>query len=115
LGFGVNLAQRSFGGGYASAPCSVLLECGAAPDSGELLELLLAELARPRAESPSWLDEINGALAWKGRDVRFCPGLGAGPSVQGILNGIDASGAIVILVDGAELAYVSGELRLGSY
>ncbi len=115
MGFGVNLSQRSFSEGYATTPSSVFLECGAAPDGDALVGLLLEELERQGAGLPPWQDEIDGALAWKGGIVSFSPGLGDAAPIQGILRGLDATGALVLLVDGQELAYVSGELRLGSY
>lgn len=115
MGFGVNLAQLSFAEGYATTPSSVILECGAAPDSDGLAELLLEELVRRGADLPPWLDEINGVLAWKGLVVSFSPGLGDAAPIQGILRGLDATGALVLLADGQEFAFVSGELRLSSY
>jgi BirA family biotin operon repressor/biotin-[acetyl-CoA-carboxylase] ligase len=115
MGFGVNLAQSSFSDGYRSPPSSVLLECGAAPDKDLLVDLILDELSRPGLASRPWLEEANEALAWKGLSVSFWPGLGSSAPVRGMLRGLDGSGAVVLLVDGRELAYVSGELRPDSY
>jgi hypothetical protein len=92
-----------------------LLECGAAPDKDLLVDLILDELSRPGLASRPWLEEANEALAWKGLSVSFRPGLGSSAPVRGLLRGLDGSGAVVLLVDGRELAYVSGELRLDSY
>jgi BirA family transcriptional regulator, biotin operon repressor / biotin---[acetyl-CoA-carboxylase] ligase len=115
MGFGVNLAQLSFAEGYRTAPSSVLLECGTAPDKDRLVDLLLEELNRPGGVSPAWLQEANDALAWRGRGVRFSPGMGTTAPVRGLLRGLDASGAVILLVDGRESGFVSGELRLDSY
>ncbi len=115
MGMGVNLAQTSFSAAYATVPSSVFLECGAAPDGGELVELLLDELALHGEALPPWLDEINGALAWKGLAVTFSPGIGSGETVRGILRGLNSSGALLLAADGEEMACVSGELRLSSY
>ena len=120
VGVGVNLGQTEFAPGYRGRPSSVLLETGTAPDPGELVELLAAELASRVENRGAWHDELNAALAYRGYRVVFKPGLGeddAGETCSGELRGVSPDGALVIAAEGGERRFFSGELRPsdGSY
>lgn len=120
VGIGVNLGQTAFEPGYRGRPSSVLLETGAAPAAQELAGLLAAELAGLAETRGAWLDELNAALAYRGRQVAFKPGLGeddAGETCSGELLGVSPEGALVLAVEGGERRFFSGELRPadGSY
>lgn len=113
VGIGVNLGQTEFPGDYRSRPSSVFLETGSTPDKDELASLLAAEFARLAEARAAWNDELNAALAYRGLQVIFKPGIGdgsAGEERRGVLMGVSAEGALVIAAGARELRFFSGEL-----
>lgn len=120
VGVGVNLGQTAFETGYRGRPSSVLMETGVAPDKEELVALLAAEFQGIDEIRGAWTDELNAALAYRGRQVTFKPGLGedeAGETCSGVLLGVSPEGALVVAAEGGERRFFSGELRPsdGSY
>jgi len=114
-GIGVNCLQEAFSPGLRTEPTSLRLETGSGPRPEDLLAGLAAAFLDLVAERGRWKDEYGSALAWKGRPVRFKPGVGD-DSIDGVLRGVDASGAVLIasgdLPDAPVSAYHSGELSL---
>ena len=112
-GIGLNCSQSAFPPGFRTPPGSIYLATGVLPDARELLSRLVGSLYRLRGGDPGWKDDYEALLSWRGQPVRFTPGIGSEP-VEGILRGIDGTGAVVLerRVDGqAELAaWPSGEL-----
>ncbi len=114
-GIGVNCSQGAFPPGLRTEPTSILLETGSAPRPPELLRGLAAAFDDLRASPGRWKDEYESVLAWRGRPVRFRPGVGEA-SIDGVLSGVDASGALLIASgdrpDAPATAYHSGELSV---
>jgi BirA family biotin operon repressor/biotin-[acetyl-CoA-carboxylase] ligase len=112
-GIGINRTQEVFPQGLRTEPTSILLETGSGPSAGELLERLVASFRDLRGEGGRWKDEYESLLAWRGMRVRFRPGIDEDP-IEGVIRGVDDSGAILIAPDGLSeapsSAYHSGEL-----
>jgi len=105
VGIGVNCGQQGFAKDYRTEPASLFLETGARPEPAELLGYLTRALRAVVQRAGSWRPEYESCLAWRGQRVKFKPGLD-GEAVEGILEGVDATGAL--LVSGH--AWSSGEL-----
>ncbi|OHD23448.1 MAG: hypothetical protein A2Y38_10145 [Spirochaetes bacterium GWB1_59_5] len=114
-GIGLNCRQTNFEPGFRTEPTSLLLETGRAPEPDEFLPHLALAFKALRMISAEWKDHYEALLAWRGQNVRFSPGIDL-PPVQGRLSGVDASGAVLIALEGDErgktTAWHSGELSL---
>jgi BirA family biotin operon repressor/biotin-[acetyl-CoA-carboxylase] ligase len=130
-GIGVNVAERF--DSPASAACSIASELAAvngdraafyaAPPHGIplLLEriLLSAHSVLSSGYDCLWRNELEGLLYMKGKNVRFAAGAAAQPAdggggriVNGVISGIRADGALLIVPAGETLpeAFTTGEL-----
>jgi len=119
-GIGVNCNQRAFPGGLAAKATSLALELGREVDRWALLELFLGKL-KAGLEEAGWRPGVEALLWRRGELVRFVPGLPPeeaagtrGPAIEGRLEGIDASGSLVLSREGGPPeAFASGELLVG--
>jgi BirA family biotin operon repressor/biotin-[acetyl-CoA-carboxylase] ligase len=133
-GIGVNVAERFDSNGPAPNAGSIAAALSAADaDRAALyaapphrIPLLLERiLLSTRAALSSgfdgvWRNEIEGLLYMKGRNVRFAAGAAieaadeGGRIVNGVISGIRADGALLIIPDGetAPEAFMTGELRV---
>lgn len=114
-GVGLNCRQAGFQSGLRTEPTSLSLETGAGPTPGEFLPHLAGAFAALRGVGDAWKDLYEELLAWRGRRVRFSPGIDL-PPVFGELRGVDPTGAVLIAPQGAGPgaagAWHSGELSL---
>jgi len=108
-GMGVNCAQDGFPPGFMTEPTSVFLETGLAPEPASLLPDIARAFLDLKEAGPSWKTGYESRLAWKNRRVSFRPGLEQSP-IQGILVGVDESGALVLNTSGGIRCFASGEL-----
>jgi len=114
VGVGLNVNQRSFSPALAQRATSLALSLGAREelDRWRLLELLLGQL-RIALEEEEWRGEAESFLWRRGESVRFLVGLPEREEiVEGILEGIAPSGALLLHPEGKNRAeeYLSGEL-----
>ncbi|TFG84098.1 MAG: biotin--[acetyl-CoA-carboxylase] ligase [Spirochaetales bacterium] len=111
VGVGINLAQRHFSYEFRTKPTSLYLEtAGTAPKAQELLPIVLEEISLAASRSDGWSSELNSVLAWRGKPVKFWPGLGDTACIHGMLAGIAHDGSVLIETDQGTLPFVSGEL-----
>jgi len=110
-GIGVNCSQKTFPAGFRTEPTSIYMETGIHPEPENLLKHLAAAFFALRGGATAWKDDYEALLAWRGQWVCFSPGIDREP-VEGILRGIDATGAVLIDRDGEGdvTAWPSGEL-----
>ncbi len=116
VGFGINVNQRSFPPALGNTATSLVLAAGrAAPlPRLELLEIALEQIYFVLVDE-DWRAEATERLWRHGERVAFLTGLAADQGlVEGILEGIAPSGALLIRTEGDEAArsFVSGELRI---
>jgi len=114
VGVGLNVNQRSFSPEIALRATSLALSLGLKEniDRWRLLELLLEQLLIVLVE-PEWREEADHFLWRKGERVRFLVGLPEREeTVEGILEGIAPSGALLLRPEGQGRAeeFLSGEL-----
>jgi BirA family biotin operon repressor/biotin-[acetyl-CoA-carboxylase] ligase len=103
VGVGVNCNQTSFPGSLASSSTSLALELGSEIARWELLETFLRHLV--------FTLSVQDLLWRRGEKVTFLPGLpGVAVPVEGRLQGIDPSGALLIERPEGLEAYPAGEL-----
>ncbi len=111
VGMGVNCAQTSFEGQYRRSPSSIVLETGICPGREDLLARLVRGFSGMDTLLPHWQARMNDCLAWRGATVGFSAGIG-GSFVHGVLEGVDAAGSLVLLIEGRRESCSSGELSL---
>lgn len=110
VGLGVNCAQREFPPGIAAGACSLLMASGRGPQVFALLSAVLGRL-KEALDDGGWRERLLARLASMGAPARVDP-LGSGESVEGIVRGIDADGALVLeRGDGAMQRVRQGEIR----
>jgi len=114
VGVGLNVNQRSFSPSLAQRATSLALSLGVREDIDRwrLLELLLGQL-RIVLEEGEWREEAESFLWRRGESVRFLVGLPEREEiVEGILEGIAPSGALLLHPEGKSRAeeFLSGEL-----
>lgn len=114
VGVGLNVNQRSFSPEIALRATSLALSLGLKEDIDRwrLLELLLEQLLIVLVE-PDWREEAEVFLWRKGERVRFLVGLPEREeTVDGILEGIAPSGALLLRPEGQgrPQEFLSGEL-----
>jgi len=114
-GIGLNCGQAVFEPGFKAPPTSLLLETGLGPAPEALLPYLGNAFATLRGVGTAWKAEYEELLAWRGLRVRFSPGINL-PPVAGVLGGVDPTGAVLIVPEGAgkdeARTWPSGELSL---
>lgn len=96
-GFGINVAQREFGGELAATATSLAMLSGgkATTSREELADACLRRLADIE-ETRDWREKIEARLWMRGRRVRIATGLpDAGEWAEVRIVGIDADGALL--------------------
>ena len=104
MGIGLNCGQSSFAADFRTKPTSLFLETGMRPEAADLLACLSKALRAVLCLGGAWRPEYESCLAWR-QTVSFRPGL-AGEAVEGRLEGVDATGAVIV----SGRAWPSGEL-----
>ena len=124
VGIGVNCNQESFPPGLEAKATSLALELGAEIDRWAFLELLLGSI-KAELEEERWRPGVEELLWRRGEAVRFLPGLpggrgGGGEELEGVLEGIDERGSLLIRPLGPApanaaglLSFAAGELSPG--
>ncbi|MCD4706171.1 MAG: biotin--[acetyl-CoA-carboxylase] ligase [Candidatus Sabulitectum sp.] len=112
LGIGINLTESPSIPERKFLPAGSWLEFGEAPAAGELLEKFLGEFDfcwRNREDNPmdGIMEELNSILWRKGEQITLSRG---GDTFPGVVRQIDGDGSLVLLTDGGERRFVSGEL-----
>jgi len=115
VGFGINVGMESFPPELADKATSLALALG--KEAGELDRLRILELALGQIRlvlvDSRWREEAEAILWMRGERVRFLNGLPESDDVvEGILEGLDPTGALLIDAGKASgaLAYSAGEL-----
>jgi BirA family biotin operon repressor/biotin-[acetyl-CoA-carboxylase] ligase len=112
IGLGVNCAQSEFPAELAHSACSLLQACGRAVPVFTLLESVLGSLKATLVDD-GWRGELLKRLHGRGRVV-VIDLLGAGISVEGMLEEVDEAGQLVLRrPDGQVLRIAQGEIRPG--
>jgi BirA family biotin operon repressor/biotin-[acetyl-CoA-carboxylase] ligase len=121
VGIGVNCNQAAFPPEIEGKATSLAIELGAEIDRWAFLELVLGAI-KAALEEEGWKAGVEELLWKRGELVRFMPGLPRGGGqeelIEGRLEGLDPSGAILIRPAGAAgaeaapLAFAAGELSL---
>ena len=115
IGIGLNVNMRSDENGSISQPwTSLQAELGRVVDRNELIIALNQQLERYLAIQlqdgfAALQQEWERNHLWQGRTVSLTAG--ATP-IEGVVLGVDRSGAIRLNVDGIEQSYSGGELSL---
>jgi len=110
-GIGLNCAQKSFPSGFRTEPSSVFLETGHISEPGSLLPDLARAFRNLKETGLAWKEKYEARLAWKNRHVHFRPGLELSP-VEGMLVGVNDSGALILRTADRVLNFASGEVSL---
>jgi BirA family biotin operon repressor/biotin-[acetyl-CoA-carboxylase] ligase len=112
VGMGVNCSQTSFPEGLAMPACSILQAGGRAVDPRDLLPVILRHL-RLVMDDAGWRADLNERLYARGTRIAVDL-LGSGQAREGVLQGVDELGRIVLALDGGERVTVAqGEIRTG--
>jgi BirA family biotin operon repressor/biotin-[acetyl-CoA-carboxylase] ligase len=110
VGIGVNCIQSSFPGGLAMPACSILQASGRSIAPRALLPVILRHL-RDVMDGPGWRIELGERLYARGTRV-IVDLLGSGRVREGVLQGVDDQGRIVLVQDtGERVAIAQGEIR----
>lgn len=114
VGFGLNVNQLGFPPELEGKATSLALEMGlpGGLDRFELLELALGEIAFVLADG-DWRKEAEERLWRRGEEAAFLAGSpGSGEAVEGILEGLAPTGALLLRPAGRDrpLEFSSGEL-----
>lgn len=115
IGVGLNVNMLSAESGAIGQPWSSLrAELGRALNRNELVVELNRQLSRyldiqQRLGFSALQEEWQAAHLWQGRAVALTAG---GEPIEGIVLGVDGSGAVRLRVDGAERSFSGGELSL---
>jgi BirA family biotin operon repressor/biotin-[acetyl-CoA-carboxylase] ligase len=112
LGMGVNLLRTPPVSGRVFLPAGSWSEFSAPPEATELLEQFLLEIDTcwaDKDESPisGVLEELNAVLWRKGEQITLS---GGNESFTGTVGRISTDGSLVLLADGGERHFNSGEL-----
>lgn len=115
IGIGLNVNMLSAESGAIGQPwTSLRSELGRGLNRNELVLELNRQLSRyldiqQRLGFSALRDEWQAAHLWQGRSVALTAG---GEPIEGVVLGVDISGAVRLLVDGVERSFSGGELSL---
>lgn len=115
IGIGLNVNMLSAESGAIGQPwTSLRAELGCALNRNELVVELNRQLSRyldiqQRLGFSALRDEWQAAHLWQGRSVALTAG---GAPIEGVVLGVDGSGAVRLRVEGAERSFSGGELSL---
>lgn len=118
IGVGLNCNQTAFPPGLAGSSTSLASELGREVSRWAVLELFLDVLERALADEV-WREAVNKRLWRRGEEASFLPGLAgradrAEAPLLGLVEGVDASGALLFRAAGENkaVAYPAGELTV---
>jgi BirA family biotin operon repressor/biotin-[acetyl-CoA-carboxylase] ligase len=116
IGIGINVAQTSFPPALEEKATSIAVAAQRymAPEARfDLLDIVLTQLlAELERTDTHWQEQLNNRLYRRSQPIRFIAGgADAGSVVDGVLEGVSASGEVVIQCDTGEMCrFLTGEI-----